>query len=182
MKALIKTIEVISEVLGKWVSRLSLFMVIVMFLVVVLRYAFSLGWEGMQQSVTYMYAVFFLLGISYTQKHHGHVRVDIFYQNFPPKGKALVDLVGTLLLMLPMCGFIFWNSLDFVLLSWQTMESSNTAGGLPGVFILKSFLLVMPVLLFLQGIAQILKILLWLRGELPHLAPYDVAEKQEAAA
>jgi len=171
--AFITFVEKLSEFTGKCVAWLALVMSVLMFLVVLLRYAFDLGWIGLQQSVTYLYGVFFLLGIAYTQKHHGHVRVDIVYQKCSPRVQAIIDLMGTLLLLLPVCCFIFWVSWGFVALSWQSLESSNAAGGLPGIFILKSFLLVMPVLLALQGLAQSFSIILWLRGDIPYLAPYQ---------
>lgn len=177
MTAFIRAIEQLSEFTGKCVAWLALAMVVLMFSVVVLRYVFDLGWIGLQQSVTYLYGVFFLLGIAYTQKHNGHVRVDILYQQYPPKWQAIIDLVGTFVLLLPMCVFIFWVSWGFVALSWQSLESSDAAGGLPGIFILKSFLLLMPVLLALQGLAQALSIILWLRGHLAYLEPYQSNEQ-----
>ena len=78
----------LNEGLGRLVSWLSLLMVLVTFLVVVLRYAFDLGWIWLQESVTFMHATLFLVGAAYTLKHQGHVRVDIFFRRFPARTRA----------------------------------------------------------------------------------------------
>jgi TRAP-type mannitol/chloroaromatic compound transport system permease small subunit len=111
-----------------------------------------------------MHAMVFLVGASYTLKHNGHVRVDIFYRKMSPQRQSWVDLLGTLLLLLPVSVFIFWASWEYVLTSWQFKESSGEAGGLPGVYLLKTLLLIMPALLILQGIAHFLQSLLKLHG------------------
>ncbi|MES9975216.1 MAG: TRAP transporter small permease subunit, partial [Candidatus Thiodiazotropha sp.] len=80
--------ELINEWLGRAVSWLSLFMVLVTFAVVVLRYVFDLGWIWLQESVTFMHGALFLVGAAYTLKHEGHVRVDIFFQRFSPQRQA----------------------------------------------------------------------------------------------
>ena len=174
IKNIVLHIDKFSELIGKLTAWLVFVMAIIMFSVVVLRYGFDLGWIAMQESVTMLHALFFLMGIAYTQKHHGHVRVDVFFQKFSPRTKAIVDFIGILLLLLPVCGLIFWVSWDYVAFSWLISEKSNQTGGLPGVYIVKTFLLIMPTLVALQGITQAIKIQLWLKGEIKHLAPYDV--------
>jgi TRAP-type mannitol/chloroaromatic compound transport system permease small subunit len=154
----------VTEVLGRAVSWLSLLMVLVTFLVVVLRYAFDLGWIWLQESVTYMHAALFLIGAAYTLKHEGHVRVDIFYSRFSQRARAWVDLFGSLLLLMPVCLFIFYISWDYVAQSWQLHEGSQEAGGLEGVFLLKGLILVMAGLLVLQGLTIIIRKLLCLLG------------------
>jgi TRAP-type mannitol/chloroaromatic compound transport system permease small subunit len=154
----------LSEILGSAVSWLSLLMVLVTFLIVVLRYAFDLGWIWLQESVTYMHAALFLVGAAYTLKHEGHVRVDIFYRRFTPRTQAWVDLGGSLLLLLPVCIFIFSVSWEYVAQSWALHEGSREAGGLDGVYLLKSLILVMAGLLVLQGLAQAVRRLLILLG------------------
>ncbi|HDK37794.1 MAG TPA: TRAP transporter small permease subunit, partial [Thiolapillus brandeum] len=93
----------------------------------------------------------------YTLRHQGHVRVDIFYHKFSERTCAWVDLLGTLLLLFPLVGFIFWVSWDYVLESWKVLEGSREAGGLPGVFLLKTLLLLMPLTMMLQGLALMLR-------------------------
>ena len=126
-------LDALSTGIGRFVSWLSLFMVLTTFLVVVLRYAFDLGWITMQESVTYMHATLFMLGAAYTLRLNGHVRVDIFYQKMSRRGQAWVDLLGTLLLLTPVCAFIAWIGWQYVLESWRVMEGSREAGGIQGV-------------------------------------------------
>ena len=140
---------------GKITSWLTLFMVLLTFLIVVLRYGFNIGWIAMQESVLYLHGTVFMLGAAYTLKVDGHVRVDIFYQNFSIKGKALVNLLGALFLLLPVCIFIFYISFDYVATSWRIIEKSSEAGGLPFVYLSKSLLLLMSITLSLQGVSEI---------------------------
>lgn len=160
MTAVQKTVDLIDKfttVIGRTIAWLTLAMVMLTFLIVVLRYGFNLGWIAMQESVLYLHGIVFMLGAAYTLQQDGHVRVDIFYQKFSEKKQALVNFLGGIFLLLPVCIFIFWVSLDYVLTSWQIMEKSPEAGGLPLVFISKSLILVFTICLLLQGIAEILR-------------------------
>ena len=160
----VKILEAVCIWTGRAVSWLSLFMVLVTFLVVLLRYAFDLGWIAMQESVTYMHATLFMLGAAYTLQRNGHVRVDIFYQKLSRRGRAWVDLIGTCLLLVPVCVFIAWAGWEYVFESWELLEGSREAGGIPAVYLLKSLILAMPALLLIQGIAWILRNGLFLAG------------------
>lgn len=163
---LVQTIDTITELLGKAVAWLTLLMVLLTFSIVVLRYGFNLGWIGMQESVFYFHGIVFMLGAAYTLKHDGHVRVDIFYQKYSPKQKALLNLFGSVILLLPVCIFIFFISLDYVLSSWNIMESSPEAGGLPLVYLNKSLILLLAITLSLQGLAEIVRNILMLSDNL----------------
>jgi TRAP-type mannitol/chloroaromatic compound transport system permease small subunit len=149
------TIDGFTELTGKIIAWFTFIMVLLTFAIVVLRYGFHLGWVGMQESVLYFHGITFMLGAAYTLKDGGHVRVDIFYQKFSNKGKALVNLLGAIFLLLPVCIFIFCISFDYVTMSWKIMEKSPEAGGLPLVYLSKSFILLLAVSLSLQGIAEI---------------------------
>lgn len=138
------------------VSWFTLLMGLLTLLIVVLRYGFGTGWIAMQESVLYLHAAVFLLGSAYTLKADEHVRVDIYYRRMGPKRKALVNLGGTLLLALPVNIFIFIISWDYVIGSWQLMEGSQQSGGLPAVFLLKSFILLFAATMTLQNIAEVL--------------------------
>jgi TRAP-type mannitol/chloroaromatic compound transport system permease small subunit len=165
LQHLANRLEGLNEWLGRGVSWLSLLMVLVSVFVVVMRYVFDLGWIWLQESITYMHAALFLVGAAYTLKHDGHVRVDIFYREFRPRTKAWVDLLGSLFLLLPVCLFIFVDSWDYVRQSWSLHEGSREAGGLDGVYLLKSLILVMAALLVLQGLALAIRNLLVLSGQ-----------------
>jgi len=163
-------IDTLSEWTGRLIAWLTLAMVLVTCAVVVLRYAFNLGWIALQETITYLHTLVFMLGAAYTLRHDGHVRVDIFYRRLTPRGQAWVDLLGAVLLLLPVCVFILWISWEYVAASWSLHEGSRDAGGLPLVFLLKSVIPAMALLLLLQGIAQMLRSLLVLLGH-PEDAP-----------
>ena len=157
MQSLANKLESFIAFTGRTVSWLSLLMVLVTFVVVVMRYLFDAGSIAMQESVAYMHAVLFLVGAAWTLQQDAHVRVDIFYSRWSPRAQAWVDLFGTLFLLLPVMLFISYISWEYIIDSWQVHEGSREAGGLPGVYILKSFILVMTTLLVLQAVANLLK-------------------------
>jgi TRAP-type mannitol/chloroaromatic compound transport system permease small subunit len=162
--SLIAALDGVNAWVGRVVAWLTLFMVLVTFLVVVLRYAFDMGWIAMQESVTYMHATLFMLGAAYTLQRDGHVRVDIFYQRLSRRGRAWVDLLGTLVLLVPVSVYIAWSGWDYVMDAWAIGEGSREAGGIPGVYILKTLILGMPFLVLLQGLAVTLRNGLFLAG------------------
>jgi TRAP-type mannitol/chloroaromatic compound transport system permease small subunit len=157
-------IDTINKKIGEWVSYFTFLMAAITFTVVVLRYGFNLGWIAMQESVVYLHAAVFLLGSAYTLQHDGHVRVDVFYRGFSRKRKALVNLIGTLFLLLPMMVFITAVSWHYVFESWQTLEGSMESGGLPFLYVLKSFILLFSLTMFFQGVSEALKQTLILAG------------------
>jgi TRAP-type mannitol/chloroaromatic compound transport system permease small subunit len=146
-----------SDATGKTVAWLTIAMMIITCLVVVLRYLFNTGSIALQESITYLHGIVFLLGIAYTLKQKGHVRVDIVYQKLSLKTKSWIDLSGTLLFLFPVSIYITWVSLDFVHFSWKLLEGSAEPGGLPGVFLLKTLIPLMAVSLLLQGTSELLR-------------------------
>ncbi|PKM42702.1 MAG: C4-dicarboxylate ABC transporter permease [Gammaproteobacteria bacterium HGW-Gammaproteobacteria-1] len=166
-------IDGLNEWTGRLVAWLTLAMVLVTGAVVLLRYAFDLGWIAVQESITYLHALVFMLGAAYTLRHDGHVRVDIFYRRLAPRGQAWVDLLGALLLLLPVCVFILWISWDYVAASWSLWEGSRDAGGLPLVYLLKGIIPAMALLLLLQGVSQALRSLLVLLGHAEDAPAHD---------
>ncbi|HEY0634431.1 MAG TPA: TRAP transporter small permease subunit [Gammaproteobacteria bacterium] len=173
---LIQLCDTLNERVGRLAAWGTLAMVAVTFAIVVLRYLFNLGWIGMQESVTYLHAAVFMLGAAYTLKHDGHVRVDIFYQKASARGRAWVDLLGTLLLLLPFCLFLLWVSWDYAASSWALQERSGD-GGLP-IYLLKSLIPLTALLLLVQGTVLVVRNLLVVRrvastgGE--HDAPREI--------
>ena len=156
----------ISTAIGRAASWLTLFMVLVTFVVVVMRYVFDAGLIWVQESVTWMHAAVFMLGAAYTLRDEEHVRVDVFYRNMSPRRRAWVDLVGVAIFLLPLCLFLAWNSFEFVTQSWRIREMSRESGGLPYPFVpmLKSILLLMPLAVAMQGVSLFLKSLKALRS------------------
>jgi TRAP-type mannitol/chloroaromatic compound transport system permease small subunit len=162
--ALAGSLDLVNAWVGRLVAWLAVAMVLVTFLVVVLRYGFDQGSIALQESVTYMHAMLFMLAAAYTLQRDGHVRVDIFYQGFSRRGRAWVDLLGTLVLLIPVCLFILASSWGYVTESWAVHEGSREAGGLPYVYWLKTLMVLMPLLLLLQGVVWLLRNALFLAG------------------
>ncbi len=139
------------------VSIGTLLMVLITFLIVVLRYGVGVGWIAMQESVMYLHAAVFMIGIAYTLAEDGHVRVDVFYRKMSMRKKYWVDALGTVFLLLPVCLFIIVYSLPYVAESWRLLESSQEAGGLPLVFLLKTLIPLGACLLLLQGCSVLIR-------------------------
>lgn len=156
----------ISSITGKLTAWLTLFMVIVTFIVVIMRYVFDAGLIWVQEAVVWMHAVVFMLGAAYTLHAEEHVRVDIFYRSMSERRRAWVDLVGVIVFLMPLCVFLAWASFDFVTQSWRIGESSRESGGLPYPFVpmLKSVLLLMPLTVSLQGVALLARSVKTLRS------------------
>lgn len=136
---------------GQAASWLILFMVLLTFAVVLLRYGFNLGWIWLQESVTYLHAAVFMLAAAWTWQEDGHVRVDILYRGRSRRRKAWVNLLGTLLFLVPVCIYLLLIGWDYVAASWSLKESSRQANGLPFVYLLKSLIIALPVLLLVQA-------------------------------
>ena len=149
----------VSRVTGRIVAWLTLAMVLVTFLVVIMRYVFDAGLIWMQESVIWMHGAVFMLGAAYTLLDEEHVRVDIFYRRMNDLRRAWVDALGVVLFLLPICGYLAYASFDFAAASWSIRESSREPGGLvyPMIPMLKSIIIVMPLLVGLQGMAMLLR-------------------------
>lgn len=145
---------------GKICSWFVALMVLVTCLVVVMRYGLDMGSVFLQDVVLYLHGGLFLLGAAFALKREAHVRVDIFYRNFSTSKKALVDLLGNLIFLQPICWTILLYSWGYVEFSWRIMEVSPEPDGLPFVYVQKSLLIVVAILLALQSISEILKSLL----------------------
>jgi len=149
----------ISIATGRAASWLTLAMVLGTFVVVLFRYAFDTGLLWLQETVTWMHAMVFMLGAAYTMQREEHVRVDIFYRQMSERRKALVNLVGVIVFVLPLCAFFIVESFEYVRASWSIREISRDAGGLPypAIPLLKSALLLMPVAVLLQSLSLALR-------------------------
>lgn len=170
---LVRQLESINDFIGRAVSWLMLAVVLITFSVAIFRYGFSLGWIGLQESYLWLHGILFTSAMGYTLVHNNHVRVDIFYRTANERYKAWVDLVGTMIFLFPTLGIVWWACYPYVILSWQRLETSREAGGLPALYLLKSFLLVLVVVLLLQGIAVIFRCILVLRGATEYAEPFD---------
>lgn len=159
---LVHPIDCFSEISGRIIAWLTLAMAVVTLLVVIMRYLLGMNSIALQESVIYMHAAVFLMGSAYTLKNGGHVRVDIVYRRFSPIQKAWVNSLGSIILLLPMCGFLLVITWDMAWASWRIREVSAEAGGIPAVFLLKAIMPIAAASLALQGVAEVLRNLLCL--------------------
>ena len=157
MQSLIRILESLTRLTGQAVSWLSLLMVLATCAVVVLRYVFSMPSVALQESVMYLHASLFMLGAAYTWQQGGHVRVDIFYQNFSVQQQLWIERLGIVLLVMPFCFFLLWVSWTYVGNAWAIGEKSQEASGLPFVYLLKTLILLLPATLLLQALAELLR-------------------------
>ncbi|MCO7227112.1 TRAP transporter small permease subunit [Pleionea sp. CnH1-48] len=150
------SLKYISQWSGKGVSLLTLIMALLMFTNAILSNVFQINFIALQESTTWLHAAVFMLGAAYTLQSNEHVRVDIFYRQYSAKTQAIVDIAGTLLFLFPVSLFILISSWRYVSLSWKLGEASAEVGGLPALYLLKSLVIVMPILLLIEGCHQIM--------------------------
>jgi TRAP-type mannitol/chloroaromatic compound transport system permease small subunit len=170
LASLARIIDAVNEWVGRTIAWAALAMVLVQFTVVVLRYVFGFGSILMQESVIYLHAVLFMIGAGYTLLHDGHVRLDIFYRDASIRTKALVDLWGSIGLLIPVTVLIWWFSWPYVAGSWKVLEGSKETSGIHAVFLLKTVILVFAALMFAQGISLLVRSILTLTGREQGLA------------
>ena len=156
-------LDKVSNALGQWIGWLIFIMMLTTAVIVVMRYFLNLGSISLQETVLYLHGTALMLGMGYTLKTDGHVRVDVLHRRLTPRQKIWVDLVGFGVFLLPFSVFLLVTSLPYVTFSWSVLEASGAPGGLPGVFLLKTLIPVMAVLLLLQGLSESLKALCRLR-------------------
>ena len=160
----VHALEAVNEWTGRLVAWLTLGCVVTCFTVVVLRYVFDVGHPWMQELYVWQHAAVFMAGAGYTMLHRGHVNVDLVYGRLGARGRAWVDVLGTLLFLFPWLAVLAVTSAPFVLASWDIRETSSTPDGMPAVYLLKSLLWVFCALLFLQGLALLVRRVAFLAG------------------
>lgn len=152
-----RIIDSSNEKIGVITSYLIMPLILITFFVAFMRYILDFGSIALQEIIIYLHALIFMLGASYTLKNNMHVRIDIFYCKFSKNKKNKVNFYGTLFFLIPTCILIFFSSYNYVLSSILLMESSKEAGGLPTVYILKSYIILLSFSLLLQGFSELIK-------------------------
>jgi len=154
MARIVDGIDRFTAAIGCIATWCSLYIVVAEFAVVVLRYVLHVGSIRLQESVLYAHAGLFMLAAAWTLQVQGHVRVDLFYAQARPRTRALVDLIGAIIFLLPFAAALFALTLSYVQRSWLIFESSPQPSGLPFVYLLKTVILIFAALIGLQGVAQ----------------------------
>lgn len=181
---IVRLISGLNILVGKVFSWLSLAIVIVCFTVVVQRYVFSVSYVWMQDLYVWLNGALFTAVAGFALFRDDHVRVDIFYRPASLRTKAIIDLIGVLVFLLPFIWVVYAYSTPFVTRAWGYHEGSANVGGMPGLYILKTFILAFAALVGLQGIAMALRSVLVLAGQqdlLPdHMRYHKPADLPEA--
>ena len=157
LKSISEKIDRLSERTGYFTSWLTFILVLIICYDVFTRYVLSISSVGLQEMEWHIFALIFLMGGAYTLKVDDHVRVDVLYTKFSEKNKAWVNLLGSLLLLIPFCVLLIITSFGFVKTSFIMGETSPDAGGLPARYILKAFIPISFFFILLQGISLALK-------------------------
>ena len=169
-----KAIDALNERIGRGAYWLVLVVTLISAANALSRYGLGLSSNAWLEIQWYLFGAIFLLAAGYTLKHNGHVRIDVLYGRWPPRVRAWVDLLATVLFLLPLCGLMVWLSWHGFLESFQRHEMSADAGGL----LRWPVRLLIPLgfaLLGLQGLAEFIKRVAFLRGQgqLAHESPME---------
>lgn len=175
LERFVHAVDSLNRWVGLAVSWLTLAMVLMAFVVVILRYVFAIGFVWMQELYVWLHGVVFMVGAGFTLLRDGHVRVDVIYRGRGARYRAWVDLLGSALLLLPVTIMVALVSRAFVLSSWERLEGSFEAGGLPGLFLLKTVIWVFSVLMALQGLSLAGRSVLALQGHPVFLSQAEAA-------
>jgi TRAP-type mannitol/chloroaromatic compound transport system permease small subunit len=169
-------LELLNRFFGHSLVGLALIMVLVQFAVVVLRYVFAFGSLPMQESIWYMHAILFMLGAGYTLLMNAHVRVDIIYAHAGWRYRSVVDLLGSVFFVLPLCATTAWFGWDYVANAWSVREGSTEVSGLPYLYLLKTVILLFALLVGVEALATIIRSAMRLKGLDPghrEVAPFQ---------
>lgn len=165
-------INLVNRAVGNLFAWAAPAIVIVCFWVVVERYVFQNTRLWMQDLYVWLNGAMFTAVAGYALYRNDHVRVDIFFRPASLRRKALLDLIGVLVFLLPFAYVVWVYAWPNVLRSWARLEPSANVGGMPGLFVLRSFILAFAALIALQGVAMAIRSLLILAGR-ADLVPED---------
>lgn len=152
-----KFVEKYINFIGEKISYLIPVMTLLMIIVIVSRYFFGVGRTDLQELVMYFHALIFLGCAGYVFNKDEHVRVDIFYRGATAKYKDLINVIFGFIFLLPVAFVVGFYSIELINMSWKIQETSTEAGGLPYVFVQKTFILLFPLTLFAAFFNQLIK-------------------------
>jgi len=152
-------IESVIDLFGKVASWLTLSIVLLIVINVILRYSMSLGSVWAQELEWHLLAAMILFGISFSLLRGDNVRVDLFYANYTPQKKYIVDLVSAILTII-IAVFFVKLSINYVGQSFSIGEKSPDPGGIPMRWLVKSLIPIGFSLLALQGFAEMLRVIM----------------------
>src|SRR6266542_3870040 len=164
LRNIARKIDALDERFGRFVSWIMLFMVLVVFTDVVLRYAFRTSTVWLQELEWHLFGITYMLGAGYTMLYDEHVRVDILYSGWSRRKKAWSDFILYLVFFYPSAIMIVWTTIPFVRDSYRVFEGSPDPGGIPLRFLLKSVIILGFLILMIHAFSQTVKNFFWAMG------------------
>ena len=149
---IIQRISILSE---RFIKNFFYMMFGLVIINILLRYIFNINFIFLQELVMYLHAFIFLFGVSICLRDDSHVRIDVVTNKLRKKNKIIIDLIGYIILVIPFCFFVIYESTTMISQSWSMLEGSSEPGGLPIVYILKSSIYIFSLLLLIQTIGKI---------------------------
>ena len=157
MKQFQKLIDKLTDNIASGLLYILIALILLVFSTVFFRYVFNMSYIIIQEIIMYLHALIFMFGISYALKENSHVKIDVLYNTLNKRTQRVISIAGLVSFILPTALFIIYISINMVIQSWVILEGSSEAGGLNLVFILKSLIPISGVLIFLQGISELIK-------------------------
>lgn len=157
MKRFVSIIDTLNLKIGRAMGWLMVALVLLVTVDVIGRYVFNTGAVIIQELEWWFFAIIFLLCAGYTALYEEHVRVDIIYSRLSRRWQNIVDMICSVIFLLPMCLLIIGTSRWFIWESWKVGEFSPDPGGLPAYYLLKAMIPLGFILLLLQGISNFYK-------------------------
>ncbi len=157
MRSILRVIDSISEGAGRTVRWCVIALIVLMCFEVIARYVFNAPTHWSYELASMLGVTIAFIGWSYTLRHHGHVRVDVFYTRLSPRGKAIIDVLGTLLLFFPLLGVLLYISVDWAWYSWSVKEIMTKTNWYPPAYPIRTVMVVGLCLLFLQSVAEFIR-------------------------
>jgi len=178
--AIVRFIDGLNTRIGHLTSWLTTLLVVIVCYDVFTRYFLRKSSVAVQELEWHIFAIMFLIAAAYTLKEDGHVRVDVFYTQMPPRGKALINLLGSVIFLIPFSLLIIWTCKNFVIMSWSIKEISPDPGGLQFRYLLKAMIPLGFFFVLLQGVSLALRSLCTIFGH--PLEPTSETPKEQGHA
>jgi TRAP-type mannitol/chloroaromatic compound transport system permease small subunit len=156
MKKIIKTLDNFTDIVGYIAATAMILMLFNVAYDVVMRYFFKASSIGMQELEWHLFSVVFLFGMAYSLKENGHVRVDMFYERMKPSRQAIINILGSILFILPFSLLIIKSGYTFAMESFELGELSGDPGGLTNRWIVKSAIATSFVFLLIATLSFVL--------------------------
>lgn len=152
-----KAFDKFSDAIGTFTAFAMVLMILNVFYDVIMRYFFNTGSIAMQEMEWHLFSVVILLGMSYTLKVDGHVRVDVIYDTLHPKKQAMINMIGVILFIFPIAIMVGISSIDNVMEAYISMEQSGDPGGLPYRWVVKALIPLAFLLLIITSIGYFIR-------------------------